>query len=145
MRRPLDGDARRPKTIRLKANTRCQELYPVLEQIGIGVRVEKKLPKIDKLFPELRQELRKISRAKMIRPDTDQATVETMFPTIAQYVQGCGFIEIGDQQGFGFVVRAMGYGGVDFEDNRPESLAEAMVVLEAGLSRWYKDQGIEIE
>ena len=145
MRRPLDGDARRPKTIRLKANTRCQELYPVLEQIGIGGRVEKKLPKIDKLFPELRQELRKISRAKMIRPDTDQATVETMFPTIAQYVQGCGFIEIGDQQGFGFVVRAMGYGGVDFEDNRPESLAEAMVVLEAGLSRWFKDQGIEIE
>ena len=39
------------------------------------------------------------------------------------------------------MVRAIGYGGVDFEDDTPERLAEAMAVLEAGLTRWFKEQG----
>jgi len=42
------------------------------------------------------------------------------------------------------VVRAMGYGVLDFEDDTPETLAEAMAVLEAGLSKWFKEQGIDI-
>ena len=48
-----------------------------------------------------------------------------MFPAIARYVRGYGYIEIGDQESFGFVVRAIGYGGLDFEDDTPETLAEA--------------------
>ena len=67
-----------------------------------------------------------------------------MFPAIARYVDGYGYIEIGDQEGFGFVVRAIGYGGMDFEDDRPDTLAEAMAVLEAGLARWFEEQGVEI-
>jgi len=43
-------------------------------------------------------------------------------------------------QSFGFVVRAIGHGGLDFEDNTPETLAEAMAVLEAGLARWFEEQ-----
>jgi hypothetical protein len=46
---------------------------------------------------------------------------------------------------FGFVVRAVGYGGLDFEDDRPETLAEAMAALEAGLARWFQEQGIGLE
>lgn len=66
-----------------------------------------------------------------------------MFPCIARYVRGYGFIEIGDQEGFGCVARAIGYGGIDFEDDSPETLAEAMAVLEAGLARWFDEQGTE--
>ena len=43
-----------------------------------------------------------------------------MFPAIARYVRGYGYVEIGDQEGFGFVVRAIGYGGLDFEDDTPD-------------------------
>ncbi len=80
----------------------------------------------------------------MEKPSAEQARVETMFPAIAKYVGGYGYVEIGDQEGFGFVVRAIGYGGLDFEDDTPETLAEAMAVLEAGLDRWFKEQSIEI-
>ena len=80
----------------------------------------------------------------MTRPTSEQAKVELMFPAIAKYVSGCGYIEIGDQESFGFVVRALGYGGLEYEDDTPETLAEAMVVLEAGLSKWFEEQGIEL-
>jgi hypothetical protein len=65
-------------------------------------------------------------------------------PAIAKYVRGYGYVEIGDQESFGFVVRALGYGGLDFEDDTPETLAEAMAVLEAGLAKWFEEQGIDI-
>ena len=79
----------------------------------------------------------------MVKPSDEQMKVEAMFPAIARYVLGYGYIEIGDQEGFGFVVRAMGYGGLDFEDDTPETLAEAMSVLEAGLARWFEQQDVE--
>lgn len=81
----------------------------------------------------------------MLRPSAEQAKVEFLFPSIARYVQSYGYFEIGDQEGFGFVVRAIGYGGLDFDDDRPETLAESMAVLEAGLARWFEEQGIEDE
>ena len=66
-------------------------------------------------------------------------------PVIARYVRGHGYIEIGEQESFGFVARAIGYGGLDFEDDSPETLAEAMAVLEAGSSKWFYEQGIELD
>ena len=80
----------------------------------------------------------------MTKPTKEQMKVESIFPAIAKYVRGYGYVEIGDQESFGFVVRAMGYGGLDFEDGTPETLAEAMAVLEAGLSKWFEEQGIEL-
>ena len=80
----------------------------------------------------------------MVKPSAEQAKVETIFPAIARYVRGYGYIEIGDQESFGFVVRAIGYGGLDFEDDTSETLAEAMAVLEAGLVRWFEEQGVEL-
>jgi hypothetical protein len=71
--------------------------------------------------------------------------VEAMFPAIALYVDGYGYIEIGDQEGFGFVVRAIGYGGLDFEDDRPDTLAEALAALELGLTRWFEEEGVELD
>ena len=71
--------------------------------------------------------------------------MEAMFPAIAKWVRGYGHIEIGDQEGFGFVVRALDYGGLVFEDDKPETLAEALAALEQGLADWFEEQGIEVE
>src|SRR5262249_11180119 len=40
MRRPLDGNARRPKLVHLRGHRQWKELFPVLEGLGIGVSVE---------------------------------------------------------------------------------------------------------
>jgi hypothetical protein len=145
MRRPLDGNARRPKLVRLRGQCQWRELFPVLEELGIEVSVETKFPGIKAAYREHLQQLREEQRTRMVPPSPEQAKVEAMFPAIARYVQGYGYIEIGDQESFGFVVRAIGYGGLDFEDNTPETLAEAMAVLNAGLVRWFEEQGVEID
>jgi hypothetical protein len=145
MRRPQDGDARRPKLVRLRGHHQWRELFPVLEELGIEVSVEKKLPGIEAAYRDHLQQLREEQRAGMVTPSAERAKVETMFPAIARYVRGYGYVEIGDQEGFGFVVRAIGYGGLDFEDDTPETLAEAMAVLEVGLARWFKEQGVELD
>ncbi|HEY7328899.1 MAG TPA: hypothetical protein VH592_14745, partial [Gemmataceae bacterium] len=62
----------------------------------------------------------------MVKPTAEQQSVEMLFPVIAQWVRGYGHIEIGDQEMFGFVVRALDYGGLAFEDDKPDTLAEAM-------------------
>jgi hypothetical protein len=46
MRRPLDGNARRPKAVHLRGHRQWRELFPALEELGIGVSVEGKLPGI---------------------------------------------------------------------------------------------------
>jgi hypothetical protein len=145
MRRPLDGNARRPGRIRLRGNPQWRELIPILKELGVEVSVERKLPGIEKAYREYLRHLRDEQRARMVKPSVDQTKVESMFPAIAEYVRGSGYVEIGDQEGFGFVVRAIGYGGLDFEDDGPETLAEALATLEAGLIRWFKEQGTEIE
>ena len=56
-----------------------------------------------------------------------------------------GHIEIGDQEMFGFVARALDYGGLAFEDNRPDTVAEAPASLERGLAEYFEREGIERE
>ncbi len=81
----------------------------------------------------------------MVKPTAEQQNVETLFPAIARWVRGYGHIEIGDQEMFGFVARALDYGGLAFEDDRPDTLAEALAALEKGLARWFKEQGVAVE
>jgi hypothetical protein len=83
--------------------------------------------------------------ADKIKPTPEQVGVEKMFPAIAMWVKSYGHIEIGDQEGFGYVVRALDYGGIVFEDDRPSTLAEAMAALEKGLAEWFGQEGIELE
>ncbi len=42
-------------------------------------------------------------------------------------------------------MRAIGYGGLDCEDDTPDTLARAMAVLKAGLARWFGEQGIVLD
>lgn len=46
---------------------------------------------------------------------------------------------------FGFVARALDYGNLAFEDDRPGTLAEALAALEKGLTAYFEREGIEIE
>jgi hypothetical protein len=145
MRRPLDGNARRPKLIRLRGHHQWRDLFPALKELGVEVSVERKLPGIEKAYRAHLRHMRAEQRAGMIKPSPEQVKVETMFPAIARYVSGYGYVEIGDQEGFGFIVRALGYGGLDFDDDTPDTLAEAMAVLETGLTRWFEEQGVELD
>ena len=73
---------------------------------------------------------------------TERSTAWPLGPLHVGAAGRDGHIQIGDREGFGFVVRALDYGGIAFEDDR---LVEAMAALEIGLRKWFKKQGIEIE
>jgi len=65
-----------------------------------------------------------------------------MFPAITKWVRRGGWIEIGDQVGDGFVVRAFDEGGVVFEDTEARTLDEGMTALERGIAEQSDDEGI---
>jgi hypothetical protein len=144
MRQPLTGSAHRPRRIHFRGHRQWQELFLILEELGIKTSVRQELPKFTNAYKDHLRELREARRATMVKPTAEQQSVERLFPAVAQWVRG-GHIEIGDQEGFGFVVRALDYGGLVFEDDRPETLAEAMAVLEKGLREWFEEQGEELE
>ncbi len=143
MRQPLTGKAHRPRRIHVRGHAQWRELFPHLAELGIKVTVRQEHPKIKAAYAEYVRQRREARRAKMVKPTAEQAQVEKLFPAVAQWVRG-GHIEIGDQEMFGFVAWALDYGGQVFEDDRPSTLAEALAVLEKGLTKWFKEQGIEI-
>ena len=79
----------------------------------------------------------------MVKQTSEQQNIVKLFPAIAQWVRGYGHIEFGDQEMFGFVARALDYGGLTFEDDKPDTLAEAMAALEKGLRKGFDEQRIE--
>ncbi len=44
-----------------------------------------------------------------------------------------------------FVVRALDISRLAFEDDRPDTLAEATAALERGLAKWFEEQGDNVE
>lgn len=102
------------------------------------------LPKVTEAYREYLQDGSEPAAGE-VKPTQEQRIAEELFPAIARYVHGYGYIEIGDQEIFGFIARSIGYGGVDFEDDKPDTLAEAMAALEKGLRKWFKEQGIELQ
>jgi hypothetical protein len=111
--------------------------------LGIEVVIKTDLPKVEEAFGEFVAQVIETRPVGTVKPSAEQAKVEIMFPAVAKYVVSYGYVEIGDQETFGFVVRAIGYGGLDFEDDTPETLAEAMAALEQGLVRWFKEEMLE--
>jgi hypothetical protein len=138
MLRPLAGKPGRPKCLHIQGESKWRKLLPELAELGIEVSVRTNLPKLRKAHAKVLDQVRDAKRAKMIVPNSHQSTVETLFPSIARWIQG-GTIEIGEDEQFGFVVRALDCGGLVFEDDTAETLAEAMAALEAGLSQWFEE------
>lgn len=133
MRRPLTGGAHRPRRILVRRNPRWTQLLPHLQEIGVEAVVQSELLTAAGAFEEYLRRLRAARSAGAVKPSADQETVETLFPAVARWVKGYGHIEVGDQEGFGFVVRAVDYGGVVFEDDTPTTLAGAVAALEKRL------------
>lgn len=50
----------------------------------------------------------------------------------------------GTQENFGFLARALNDGGVVFEDEKAETLAQALSALEKGIRQWLRGDGIEV-
>ena len=119
--------------------------FPHLAELGIEVAVHRELPNVQEAYQGYLRKRREAHRAGMVKPTAEQQTVETLFPATARWVRGYGHVEIGDQEGFGFVVRALDYGGMAFEDDKPGTLAEAMASLERGLAGHFEREGIEPE
>jgi hypothetical protein len=144
MRRPLPGKAHRPRRIYVRGHPQWKELFPHLDELGIKVAVHRELPKVQRAYQGYLRQQREAHRRGMVKPTAEQQAVEQLFPAIAQWVRGYGHIEIGDQEMVGFVARALDYGNLAFEDDRPDTLAEALAVLERGLAKWFEEQGIEV-
>jgi hypothetical protein len=145
LRRPLTGPARRPEHIRFRGNPRWEELFRHLNELGIATSIHEELPKVEEVYEDFLRQMRKASPGPIIIVSPGRGHVAEQFPAVARWVQGYGHIEIGDQEGVGFVIRALDCGGLVFEDTKAETLAEALTALEKGLARWFKDEGIEVE
>src|SRR5262249_49112183 len=122
MRRPLTGNAHRPRRLHGRGHPQWKELFPHLEEIGIQVAVHRELPKVQRAYQGYLRQQRDAHRVGMVKPTAEQQGVEQLFPAIAQWVRGYGHIEIGDQEMFGFVARALDYGGLAFWGGRPGTL-----------------------
>jgi hypothetical protein len=144
MRRPLAGTGHRPRRVRVRKNPRWPELFPHLQEIAIEAVVDSDLDTLRTAYHDHLRRVREARRKGMMKPTAEQADVEKLFPAVAQWVRD-GHIEIGDQEGFGFVARALDYGGLAFEDDRPNTLAEALAALEKGIRAWYEEQEIELD
>ena len=143
MRRPMTADAHRPRRIAFRGNPRWAEMFPHLNQLGIEVSIQNELPAVDEAFVDFLRQMRRAKSNPLILYTPSPTDIEKAFPAVAKWVDGFGHIEIGDQEGFGFIVRAIDYGGVVFEDDKPNTLAEAMLALEKGLAEYFVREGIE--
>jgi len=140
MRRPLTGHARR---IHARGHPQWKELFPHLTELGVEVAVRRELHGVQQAYHGYLTQQREAYRAGMVKPTGTQAAVETLFPATAKWVPGYGHIEIGDQESFGFIVRAIDHGGVVFEDDKADTLAQAMAALQKGLAEHFEREGIE--
>jgi hypothetical protein len=76
-----------------------------------------------------------------VEPTAEQKKVAEMFPALSKFVQDCGFIEIGDLDGCGFIVTAEDYDGVRvFEDDNLSTFVEALAALEKELTMWFSEE-----
>jgi hypothetical protein len=144
MRRPMTDSAHRPRRISFRGNPRWEELFPHLNQLGIEVSIQNDLPNVEEVHEDFLRQMRRARSNPLILYTPSPTDVQKAFPAIAKWVRGYGHIEIGDQETFGFVVRALDYGGLVFEDDKLDTLAEAMAALEKGLAEYFEREGVEL-
>lgn len=143
LRRPMMDEAHRPQRIAFRANPRWEELFPHLKELGIDVSIQSDLPAVEDVYLDFLRQMRRARPTPLVLTKPGTPDVQKAFPAIAKWVRGFGHVEIGDQEGFGFIVRAIDYGGVVFESDKPDTLAEAMAALEKGLAAYFEQEGIE--
>jgi hypothetical protein len=146
MHRPLTGSARRPEHVHFRDNPRWEELYRHLNELGIATSLHDELPRAEEAHEEFLRQMRKASPGRVIMLSSSRGHVAEQYPAVATWVTGrYGHIEIGEQEGVGFVARALDSGGLVFEDDGCTTLTEAMAVLDKGLRLWFDEQGNALE
>ena len=139
MRRPLTGSARRPQRIRFRDNTRWEELFPHLKELGIEVALHDELSELEEVCLDFLRQMRKASPGPIIMLTHRPTRVDQQFPAIGDWVRESGWIEVGRRKESGFVARALDGNGLVFENNISNTLAEAMAALEEGLAGRIRD------
>ena len=135
IQRPIvEGARHRPSTISLRDDSQWEELIPHLQELGIEVVKTLTLPAWNKAAAdsgiEHARRMRSLSPSRL----TQDTLLAAMFPAIAKWVRRGGWIEIGEQEQFGFIVRALDGGGLVFEDTEARTLDKAMTALERGIA-----------
>ena len=146
MRRPLDGDARRPRLVHLRGHHQWRGLFPHLEEIGIGVEVS-----VERGSPSSRRHTTSTSgnaggtAGRDGGADRRAGEDRDALPCHCPVGEG---VRLGRDRRAGTLrLRRQGVarGRHPGRGRRPGSLAEAMAALEAGLVRWFEEQGVEID
>jgi len=143
---PTTKNPHRPSRLYVRDHTQWEGVYPHLQEIGIKVSIHREFPRIFDAFHARIRQLQEMRSGGKVKPTAEQAKVAEMFPSFAKFVQSCGHIEIGDLDGFGFIVRAFDYDGVQvFEDDKLSTLVEALAALEKELTMWFNAQRADID
>jgi hypothetical protein len=146
IQRPIiEGSRHRPLTVLLRDNPQWEELLPHLQELGIEVLTNDLLPAWSEAAKDSGIEHARQMRSFRSPTITQDTLLAAMFPTIAKWVRHGGWIEIGEQEQSGFVVRAFDAGGLVFEDTEARTLDEAMTVLERGIAEQIENQGIDFD
>lgn len=140
----IEGSRHRPRTLLLRNDPQWKELLPHLRELGIEIVMTDSLPAWKKAARNGGIEHARAQLSFAPPRVTEDTLLAHMFPTIGKWVRCGGWIEIGEQEGTGFMVRALDEGGLAFEDAEPRTLDEAMAALEAGIAKWTKDNAIDL-
>ena len=119
-------------------------MFPHLKELGIEVTLQDDLPELEEVYLDFLREMRKASPGPIIMLSPRPADVGRQFPAISKWVQESGWIEVGRRKEAGFVVRALDDGGLVFENNRSNTLAEALAALEEGLAGRFRDDEADL-
>ncbi len=135
MERPWVMGPRRPARILLRNNPQWRELIPHLGQLKIEVETQEELPLWDDAAAEYVRKLKATLVGRDVPILTVQQELDEAFPVVARWIKALGRIEIGVEEGRGFVVRALAPEGLVFEGRGSRTLDEALIALERGIAR----------
>lgn len=93
------------------------------------------LPMSDRPLAAPSAKAKPAQRRRRAGKTSDSAGIEAHFPAVAAFVRNGGRIEIGNQEGFGFVAKALNNDGLVFDARKVSTLAEAIAAIEKGLAR----------
>ena len=135
MERPWVMGSRRPARILLRNNPQWRELIPHLGQLKIEVESQGELPLWEEAAAEYVRKLKMSLVGRDVPILTVSQELDEAYPAVARWVKALGRIEIGVEEGRGFVVRALAPEGLVFEDRGSRTLGEALIALERGIAR----------
>ena len=134
MEKPWVMGARRSARLILRNNPQWHDLIPHLKQLKIEVETQDELPLWDDAADEYVRKLKGNWVGRDVPIITVPQEFDEAFPAVVNWVKTRGRIEIGVEEGQGFVVRALDDDGVVFEDITDKSLGEALTALQRQIS-----------